>query len=190
MCINLRARAQQAVKYAEIAAHCHPLCSAFAVERVCIPDDILVGAEEGIAQALCGWAWAIVRREVDGHGGVECGESEDGLYVAVQHCDVAVAHNPFVVLRKAGEVEPVYDAHGTVAAAGADDGRYRGVVKQALHQSSAVSIAPSQLPVALVEPIGHHYLQPPRFECRYCWRHILGAHGTRRCCYGHTVARL
>ena len=98
---------------------------------------------------------------VDGHRGVEGGNAEVLLYVAVEYGDVAVSYNPFGVLGKVGEVEVVDDADGSVTAADTEYGFDFGVVEQLLHQGGADVVGAGELVVGVIEVVGHDGLKPP-----------------------------
>ena len=86
------------------------------------------------------------------------------VYVAVQHGDVAVADNPFGFLAEALEVQPVDDAHGAVAAAGAEDGADVGVVELLLQHRGTHVVAAGKLAVAVEQVVGQHHFQLPGAE--------------------------
>jgi hypothetical protein len=65
--------------------------------------------------------------------------------MAVQHGDIAVADNPFGMLRERGKVESVDNPHGSIAPSATQNGRNTIVIEESLQEGGTMAIGTGQL---------------------------------------------
>ena len=164
--VDVGGGAAEAVEYGEVAADELTVSGACAVEGLggkCVGERF---AEEGLAEGVDGGVGGAegVGGYVEGHGGMEGLDAEVVVDVAVEDGDVAVADNPFGVLAEVGEIEAVDDADGAVAATGAEDGTYSGVVQLLLEGEGAGGVVAGKLVVGIEKVVGQHHVELPRTE--------------------------
>ena len=108
--------------------------------------------------------------------------------MAMQHCDIAISHNPFGVVCKAREVQAVHNAHRAVPPASTHNGLHLWGIEQLLNHSGTRVVIAGKLVAGVEQVVGQHHFKPPRAEQIKRRLQLFGTDFSCRSCNGYLVA--